>query len=202
MTSNMPLNDWTLIRLAEQRDTSGAVERQLLGKLEEVKLETDTLYACLETPRSSACNASFPHVLVPSRAACWHATVERSRALFKYHWYFWNVAAAVDNRSLVFPFRECLFFSSFRGTESRRAWIHSASPDQTSALFVLVTAASMCSRGSDTATQMVVEEHLVTSQLPVPFASKGFKRVHVRADQIEVHIELADRRSILEPAEP
>ena len=31
---------------------------------------TDTLYASLKMPRSSACNASFPHVPVPSRAAC------------------------------------------------------------------------------------------------------------------------------------
>ena len=34
-----------------------------------LNVATDTLYACLETPRSSACNASFPHVPVPSRAA-------------------------------------------------------------------------------------------------------------------------------------
>ena len=32
---------------------------------------TDTLYACLKTPRSSACNASSPHVPVPSSATCW-----------------------------------------------------------------------------------------------------------------------------------
>ena len=73
---------------------------------------TDTLNACLKTPRSSACNASLPHVPMPSRAACWRATVEWSRALFNYHWYLWNVAAAINNRSLDFPFRECLFFIS------------------------------------------------------------------------------------------
>ena len=73
---------------------------------------TDTLYACLKTPRSSACNASLLHVPVPSRAACWHATVEWSRALFKYHWYLWIFAAAINNRSLDFPFQECLFFIS------------------------------------------------------------------------------------------
>ena len=73
---------------------------------------TDTLYACLKTPQSSACNASLPRVPVPSRAACWHATVERSRALFKYRWYLWNVAAAINNRSLDVPFQECLFFTS------------------------------------------------------------------------------------------
>ena len=35
----IPQRGWTLIHLAEQRDTSGAVERHLLGKLEEVKLQ-------------------------------------------------------------------------------------------------------------------------------------------------------------------
>ena len=33
--------DGTLIHLAEQRDTSGAVERRLLGMLEEVKLQPE-----------------------------------------------------------------------------------------------------------------------------------------------------------------
>ena len=41
MTSNIPQNDRTLIHLAEQKDTSGAVERRLLGKLEEVKLQPE-----------------------------------------------------------------------------------------------------------------------------------------------------------------
>ena len=56
--------------------------------------------------------------LVPSTAACWHATVERSRALFKYHWHLWNVAAAINNRSLEFRFRECLFFFHLFGVQS------------------------------------------------------------------------------------
>ena len=103
--------------MAEQLETSGAVDRHLLGKLEEVKLQPECgqrhVYACLKTPRSSACNASLPHVMVPRRAACWHPTVERSRALFKYHWYLWNVAAAINNRSLDFPFRECFVFHLF-----------------------------------------------------------------------------------------
>ena len=62
-----------------------------------------------------------------------------------------NVAAANDNRSLYFSFPECLCFipSGNRVATAARARIHSASPDQTSVLFMLVTAASMCSRGSD-----------------------------------------------------
>ena len=44
MTSNISQNDWTSIHMAEQRDTSGAVERRLLGKLEEVKLQALTPY--------------------------------------------------------------------------------------------------------------------------------------------------------------
>ena len=41
---------------------------------------------------------------------------------------------------------------------------------------------------------MVVEEHLVTGELQVPFASKQFERVHVRADlRREGHVELADK---------
>ena len=40
---------------------------------------------------------------VPSRAACWPATVERSRALFKDHWYLWNVAAAQLQPGLLLP---------------------------------------------------------------------------------------------------
>ena len=95
---------------------------------------TDTLYACL-TPRSSACNTSLPHVPVPSRAACWHATFERSRALF-------------TTGKQPHPGNAC--FSSPRGTESRqRQGRHTASPNQASAHFMLVTAASMCSLGSD-----------------------------------------------------
>ena len=114
---------------------------------------------------------------MPSSAACWHATVERSRALFEYCWYHWNVAAAINNRSLDFPFRECLFFipSGNSVATAAGARIPSASPDQTSALFMLVTAASRCS-------QMVVEEHRITSELQVPFALKGFKRDNVRPD--------------------
>ena len=76
MTSNIIKNDQDLVHLAEQRDTSGAVERHLLGKLQEVKLQPECghrhVCACLKTPRSSACNASLPQVPVPSRAACWH----------------------------------------------------------------------------------------------------------------------------------
>ena len=40
---------------------------------------------------------------------------------------------------------------------------------------------------------MVVEEHLVTGELPVPFALKGFKRVRVRDLRREGHVELADK---------
>ena len=41
---------------------------------------------------------------------------------------------------------------------------------------------------------MVAGEHLVTGELPVPLASKGFKRVRVRADlRREGHVELADK---------
>ena len=69
------------------------------------------------TPRSSACNASLPHVLV------------RGGAL-------WN---AINNRSLDFSFQECVFFFCLgdRVATADRARIHSASPDQTSALFML-----------------------------------------------------------------
>ena len=43
---------------------------------------------------------------------------------------------------------------------------------------------------------MVVEEHLVTGELPVPFASKGFKRAHLRANlRREGHVDLADGAS-------
>ena len=43
-------------------------------------------------------------------------------------------------------------------------------------------------------TQMVVEDHLVTHELAVPFASKGFRGVHVGADlRREGHVELADK---------
>ena len=67
MTSNIPQNDRTLIHLAEQRDTSGAVERHLLGKLEEVNLQPECGHRHVvrlpgNMPRSSACNASLPHV--------------------------------------------------------------------------------------------------------------------------------------------
>ena len=41
---------------------------------------------------------------------------------------------------------------------------------------------------------MVVEERLVAGELPIPFASKGFERVHVWADlRWEGHVELADK---------
>ena len=43
MTSNISQNDWTLTHLAEQLNTSGAVERHLLAKLEEVKLQPDMI---------------------------------------------------------------------------------------------------------------------------------------------------------------
>ena len=44
---------------------------------------------------------------------------------------------------------------------------------------------------------MVVEEHLVTGELPVPFTSKGFERVHNGADlQREGHVELADKPTV------
>ena len=55
---------------------------------------------------------------MPSKAACWHATFERSRALFEYNWYVWNVAAATNNRSLVFPLPGMLVFHLF-GVQSR-----------------------------------------------------------------------------------
>ena len=57
------------------------------------------------------------------------------------HSHLWNVAAAINNRSLDFlPFRECLFFisSGYRVATAARARIHSASPNQTSTLFILV----------------------------------------------------------------
>ena len=41
---------------------------------------------------------------------------------------------------------------------------------------------------------MVVEDHLVTQELAVPFASKGFRGVHIRADlRREGHVEPADK---------
>ena len=43
-------------------------------------------------------------------------------------------------------------------------------------------------------TQMVVEDHLVTHELADPFASTGFRGVHVWADlRREGHVELADK---------
>ena len=143
------------------------------------------------------CNASSQHVPAPSRAACWHATVERSRALFKYHWYLWNVAAAINNRSLYFPYRECLFFisSGYRVATAAKAGIHSASPDQTSALLMPVTAASMCSRGSDARlknTSSLVSVRLETVQASTSETSEGKDTLNL----------LTSRRSILEPAEP
>ena len=153
MASNISQNERTLIHLAEQRDTSGAVERRRLESLRRssfsLNVGTDTLYACLKTPRCSACNASLPHVPVPSRAACWHATVERSRALFKYHRYIWNVNSRHQQPQPGSPLLHAGDCGIHVLPRQRRA------------------------------TQMVVEEHLVTCELPVPFTSKGFKRVHV-----------------------
>ena len=70
----------------------------------------------------------------------------------RYHWYLGNVAAAINNRSLDFPpSRNVLFFisSGYKVATAARARIHSASPDHTSALFMLETAASMYSWGRD-----------------------------------------------------
>ena len=127
MTSKFTQNDRTLIHLVEQQDTSGAVERYLLGKLEEVKLQPGCGHqhvVRLPVNTSELCvQRLITASPVPSRAASWNATVERSRALLKNHWYLWNVAAAINNCSLVFPFLECLFFisSGYRVGSTRQA---------------------------------------------------------------------------------
>ena len=148
---------------------------------------TDTSYACLKTPRSSAYNASLPHVPVPSRATCWPATVERSRALFRVPlvpsgtWQPPSTTAAWTSQ-----FRECLCFA--------RARIHPASPVPDLGALHAGDCGIYVLPAQRRATQMVVEERLVTSELPVPFASKRFKCVHVWADfRRKGHVELADK---------
>ena len=59
MTSNISQNDWTLIHLAEQRDTSGAVERHLLASFEEVKLQAPT--RCTPARKHLGAPRATPH---------------------------------------------------------------------------------------------------------------------------------------------
>ena len=88
----------TGIHLAEHRDPPGAIECHTLGEL-------TRLGAPHATPRCR----KLP---VRSKDASWPVTVERIRALFRYHWYLKNITAAISSRSLDFSFRECLFLIS------------------------------------------------------------------------------------------
>ena len=138
--------------MVEQRDTSGVVERHLLGKLEEVKLQPEcghrhvkrmpenTLELCVQRLFTACPGAQQDRLLTRHRRA--------ESCIIQVPLVPLNVAAATHNRSLDLPFWECLFFisSGFRVATAARARIHSASPDQTSALFMQVTAASVCSR--------------------------------------------------------
>ena len=143
---------------------------------------SDTLYACLKC-------LGAPHAMLHSRMSQCPADPSPSSGFVHCsgtHCYLGNVAAAINNRSLDFPFRECLFFisSGCKVATTARARIHSASPDHSS-LFMLVTAASISSRGSD-ARQRWSQKN--TS------SPKGFKHVHVQgAFRRKGHVELADK---------
>ena len=153
MTSNISLNDWTLCHLAEQRDTSGAVERHLLGKLEEVKLQPEcgqrhvvrlpenTSELCVQRLITACPGAQQGRLLARHRRA--ESCIVQVPPI------------PLERRSRHqqpqpgLPLLVFFISSGYRVATAARARIHSASPDQTSALFMLVTAASMCSWSSD-----------------------------------------------------
>ena len=153
MTENIPFNSWTLVHLAEHRDPSGVIERHLLGKLEEVKLEIE----CGQRHVVRLKNASELRVQC-FIAACpsaqqGHLLTRHRRA----HSRMVQVPLVPRERrshhqqpQSGLPLPGVLVFSSPQGAKSqRRHQIHSASPDHASARFMLVTAASICSQGSD-----------------------------------------------------
>ena len=154
-----------------------------------LRLPENTWELCVQrlTTAMSQCPAGPPAGTPPSSGAV---------LCPKYHWLPLERRSRHQPTTADFPFQECLFFisSGYRVATAARARIHYGKPDQTSALFLLVTAASMCSRGSDARHRWSWKN--TSSPVNCRFRSprKGFKRVHVQADlRREGHVELADK---------
>ena len=100
----------------------------------------------------------------------------------------------------------CFFFNSSgnRVATAARARVHSASPDQTSALFMLVTAASMCSWGNDARHRWSQKNTSspVNCRFRWPRKGSSASTCGQTSEGKDTLNLLTSRRSILVPAEP
>ena len=123
-------------------DTSGAVERYLLGKLEEVKLQPECGQRHVVRLPENTSDLCVQRLITacPGAPAGPPACTPPSSGVV-------HCSSTTGTSGTSQPPSTTAAWTGFRVATAARARIHSASPDQTSALFMLVTAASMCSWG-------------------------------------------------------
>ena len=144
MTSNISQNDWTLTHLAAKDTCLESLKRSNFRHRHLIRLPENTLELSVQGLITACPGAQQGRLLARHRRAesCFVRVLlvpleRRSRH-------------QQPQPGLLLPGMLVFFVSSgCRVATAARARIHSASPDQTSALFMLVTVASVCSRDSD-----------------------------------------------------